>query len=111
MPMMILAYCGPPRAERCTRGRKIDPRGQNRQPPAGHGMHSFAKALSAVGLRAPLCARTDLDRQTLWHATILEAPRRLERMRAWMDWSVDEPCRAFARGDGALHRRRSRGAI
>src|SRR4029077_6579084 len=28
-----------------------------------------------------------------------------------VDWSVDEPCRAFARGCRALHRRKSRGAI
>ena len=33
-------------------------------------------------------ARMDLDRQTLLHATILEAPRRLGTVRAWIDWGA-----------------------
>ena len=60
----------------------------------------LAKALGAARSRLPRCsarwiehskqcsARMDLDRQTLLHATILEAARRLGTVRAWIDWGA-----------------------
>src|SRR5215510_4006229 len=98
MPMMILAHCRPTRG-RCTRPGKIDRRGQNHQPAAGLGMHSFARTLGAARSRPPmgsarnvaliiqnnLSARMDLDRQSIWRATMLEAflTRRLGTVRAY----------------------------
>src|SRR5262249_26236160 len=89
--------------ERRTRPEKWTRADKTASPP--DGMHSFAKAFG------PARIRLSVRRGTSLHATILEAPRRLGTVRAWMDWSVDEPCRSFARGDGALHRRKNRGAI
>src|SRR5215813_11773220 len=98
MPMMILAHCRPTRG-RCTRPGKIDRRGQNHHPAAGLGMHSFARTLGAARSRPPmgsarnvaliiqnnLSARMDLDRQSIWRATMLEAflTRRLGTVRAY----------------------------